>query len=115
MDNNILDLDAVAPAPRLIKVRGKTLQCNPLTIRQIVQIANLETKLKNAKTADEILPAILEVLSGFIPAIKDDSTIDFTIEEMWHIIRFAQNFSLPTQATDAKQYDTKKKVTSLGE
>jgi len=105
---DILDLDALVPPVKEIKIKGKLIKCYPLTIRQLVTLAKLENKLINVKTEDEIIPLIKEALKPFIPEIENDE-IDFTIQQLREIVRFAQSASIPQEATQAKEFDPKKK------
>lgn len=109
-----LDLDALAPEPRQIKVRGKTYLCTPLTIQQIIELSHLEERFGELTTLEEIAELIKNTLGTFMPAIKEEKTIDFTIDEMWKIVNFAKSFSIPSQreSESAKVYDHKKKLAS---
>jgi len=113
---DILDLDALVPPDKQIKVRGKLLTCKPLTIKQMIEVVRLEDRLKEATTPDDILPIIRKTLSPFIPELETDDTIDFTIVELKQIIKFAQEVSIPDVRDETvKQYDHKKKAVSQEE
>lgn len=110
---DLLDLDALAPPDKKIKVRGKILTCKPLTIRQMINVVRLEERLKNTDDAEQIIPIIKEVLSPFMPDVAKDDTIDFTVMELRQIIKFAQEVSVPdVRQETVKEYDPKKKVVS---
>lgn len=111
--SDILDLDALAPPDKQIKVRGKMLICKPLTIRNLISVVKLEDELKGIEKVDDILPLIKSRLSPFIPQIETDDTLDFTILEIRRIILFAQSISIPEPTGPVKEYvDPKKKVSS---
>lgn len=112
--SDILDLDALVPPSRYIKLNGKQYECKPLTIRQLVEIAHIEKKLAEITSEDEIIPIIREALKPFIPAIENEE-VDFTIPQFRAIIQFAQTSAIPEKATEAREYDPKKKVASAEE
>lgn len=114
---DILDLQALVPEPKKIKLHnGKLIDCFPLTIRQLVKVAKLEKQLTEVQTEDEIIELMVDALGPFIPAIKDDPEVDFTIAELWKIVRFAQDISVQEVSKETKEYapesDPKKKVGS---
>jgi hypothetical protein len=106
--SDILDLDAIVPPVKEIKLKGKIIKCYPLTIRQLIKLAKLEKELMQVKSEDEIIPLIKNALKPFIPEIKNND-LDFTIDQLKEIIRFAQSASVPEKATEAKEYQPKKK------
>ena len=111
--SDIFDLDALVPPSKHIKVRGKMLECKPLTIRQTITLIKLEQKMLGIQNVDEIMPLIKEALGPCVPAILEDETVDFTIYELRQIIRFAQKISIPEVAPETQPYtDPKKKVIS---
>lgn len=117
MENDILDLDALVPPSRKIKLNNKLYDVKPLTIKQLIILAKLEQRLTQVQNEDEIMPEIKKALSPVIPDI-DDENIDFTPAQMKAIIRFAQQISVEEAQKDeiTKDYsDTKKKQSSQEE
>jgi hypothetical protein len=112
---DILDLDALLPPPKKVKIGGKIIEVLPLTIRQLVSVAKLEERLKQVNNEDEIMAVIRETLSPFIPALKEDQTIDFTIAQMKRLVEFAQEVSAPEPDAPSKQYTVEKKISSPAE
>lgn len=115
---DILDLDAIAPIPKFVKMGGKQYQVNPLTMQQLIDLERLEQALLSASSMAEVKDLATEIFGGFIPAIKEEGLF-FTTEQMWAIIRFAQKTSIPQQAPEAaevaREYAPKKKDDSLRE
>lgn len=115
---DLLDLDAIAPIPKFVKLNGKRYEVKPLTIQQLINLERLEQALTNIKSMEDVEKLVQESFSEFIPAIKEEGLF-FTTEQMWAIIKFAQNTSVPQQseagAQTAKEYAPKKKEDSLKE
>lgn len=106
MSDDILDLDSIKPNPKKIKIHGKIIECYPLTVSQLVSIARLQHDLVKITNPEEILPHIKSVLIPFIPALKDDESLDFTLTQLIEIIKFAQIDAVPKQVTSAKDYSS---------
>ena len=109
---DILDLDALIPRSKYIKIHGKEIECFPLTLGQLIKVARLEYDLSKLSDPDEIEQKIKDALSPFIPAIKEDLELNFTLEQLAAIAKFAQEGIVPENAEMAKEYTTKKKVNS---
>lgn len=109
-----LDLDALSPINKAIKLNGVSYECNPITIQQLINLGRLEENLSKINSLDEIMPMVLEAISPFIPSFKTEK-IDITIQQLRAIIVFAQKSSVPDLASEAKQYAPKKKDDSVKE
>ena len=107
-----LDLDALVPEPKKIKLNGKFFDVLPLTIKQLINLAKLEQKLINIKNEDEVKPLILETLKPIIPELND---VDFTYLQLMALLKFAQASSLPKENKAAEDYSPKKKIDSAKE
>lgn len=110
MSEDILDLDALNPVSKKIKINGKLIECKPITVKQLITIARLQTDLAEIKDPKEIFPYIKSVLSPFIPAINEDEELDFTVPQLIEIIKFAQSNAVPSNVDKAKDFvDSQKK------
>lgn len=114
MSEEILDLDALLPPPRKIRLQGKILEVKPLTIRQLIYIVKLEQRLAEVNNEDELMEEVRKALVPFIPALAEDETIDFTAGQMRELIKFAQKISVEVaDDKETKVYaEPKKKVDS---
>lgn len=112
--NDILDLDALLPPDRQVKINKKLYTVKPLTIAQLITVTKLNTRLSQVKSEDEIYPLIKEGLSPFIPEFaQDDNILNVTVEQLKALLEFVQRVSTPDEADTTKQYsDPKKKVSS---
>jgi hypothetical protein len=107
MSNVHLDLDALAPQVKKVKIGGKILDCYPPKVLQLVEIAQVWDKIQTGEVqSSEALPAIKKVLEPIIPAIKKDKTIDFTYPQLVALIKFAQSAAVETAPSDVKAADT---------
>lgn len=115
-DNNLLDLDALMPPSRYVKLQGKTLEVKPLTVRQLIVVSQLNEKIIKATHPDDIMPMIKKALGPVIPQILKDDTIDFTIQQFLTLLEFSQKSQGPNAnsmaAKEDRQYSDKKKLDS---
>jgi len=109
---DILDLDALLPEPTKIKLHGKLFDCLPLTIEQLIILAKLEENLKTIKKPEDIRPLIFNALKPIIPGLEN---LNFTINQLFEIAKFAQKASLPPENKTIKDFDVKKKINSVEE
>lgn len=112
-----LDLDALAPEVRKIKIGGKVIDCYPPKVLQLVEIAQAWEKIESGQVnAMEAIPVIKKVLEPIIPAIKDDPSIDFTFQQMVAIIKFAQESAVQNAPSDVQTATTTtEKKTAIAE
>jgi len=112
---DILDLDVLIPSPCKIRINGKEIDAHPLTLKQLIRITNIQTEISQTKNTKEMYDTIIDSLSPMIPALKTDPTLDFSLDQLYAIIEFAQKISLPKNiATETKEITPKKKVSSPG-
>lgn len=119
MTEEILDLDALLPLPQKVKINGKIIECNPLTIEQLVRVINLQESLQKIKDAREFMPLFREAMSPFVPALNDE-TFELTIFQARALITFAQKISIPqpdesSTSENKDMEDPKKKQVSVKE
>lgn len=112
MNEDILDLDALVPSSKHIKINGELHEVKPLTVQQLIKVVKLEDKLLNITNEEEILPLIKEALGPICPAIMEDK-FEFTIPQLKAIMAFAQKTSanLDQEPETQKYEDPKKKDT----
>lgn len=111
MATDVLDLDLLIPPVKKIRIKGKDYDCHPLTIRQLIGIVGLKNKLAEVEDENELDKIIRSAIGPFIPAYESGE-IDLTLEQLDAIIKYAQAVSIPEAATEARKYDTEKKIPS---
>lgn len=113
MSDALLDLDALAPQPKQVKVSGKIIECKPPTIRQLLNIQKTVDKIQQSSTtAEEAITLLEDAFASIMPAIKEDPDIDLTLEQFYALIQFLQSQSIPDSATKAQSYPVQKKTDS---
>ena len=115
MSENILDLDAIAPIPKLIKINGKQYPCNPLTVKQVVQLVRLNASITGNTDINKVNDVIVEMIRPLVPDLVADG-VDLTADQVKSIIQFAQDASTPSGESEgaiaAKEFPIKKKEDS---
>lgn len=98
-----LDLDAILPEKRTIKLNGKTFLINPPDVGELFSMAKLGLVLKNAQDgsineseAAEGLAQLQEALKKVIPEIKDEK---LTIGQLMALFKFIGEIVKPAQLT----------------
>jgi hypothetical protein len=91
---DVLDLDALIPPVKKIKINGKIIDCFPLTLKQLLNIAKLRKELQNIDDPDKIEQMIMNGLSPFCPAAKEKG-FDLTLAQFNAIVDFAMQSSIP--------------------
>lgn len=111
--SELLDLDALLPEPKKIKINGKIIECHPPTIRQLLAIQKAADASTGANVdPQEAVERLEEALSAIVPAIKEDKSIDFTLNQFYSLIKFLQEDAIPDAAKEAKSYPVQKKTDS---
>lgn len=112
VNDDILDLDALMPQPKKIKIKGKILEAYPPTTRQILKLQRaVENVQKDAKNVEDIETALTDALVEIVPAIKDDASIDFSIQQLVALITYMIDTSVP-QSPAKKEFSPQKKTDS---
>ena len=88
MSDQILDLDALAPQPKKVKLGGKVFDVNPPRLKQLIKLIRLFSSLENVKTKEELedVDKIMDELNNMAPGISE---ADLTIDQMKALIEFA--------------------------
>jgi hypothetical protein len=106
-----LDLDALLPPTKQLKIQGRVFDCKPLTVGQLIKVAQLEQDLMKVTNESEILPLIENALTPFIPEYKK-AGLDLRIDQIREIVKFALKQTMPSEAKEAKNYSAEKKIDS---
>lgn len=114
-NDQILDLDNIAPVAKVITINGKQYKCNPLTIRQMVGLVKIDEQLRANQDIAKTAEIVDEMLRLVVPDLVSDK-VDLTAEQIRAIIDFAQASSVPQNdevgSQAAKEYPIKKKENS---
>lgn len=110
-----LDLDGIAPVSDYIVVDEKKYEVKPLKVDELLEVFRLEESIKSAGTVDEIREKIKTVLGPAIPEMFSQDKIPVTLAQLKKIIAFVSSVNVPESATEAKEYDPKKKADSVKE
>lgn len=112
--SDILDLDALAPQAKKIKINGKVIDCNPPTIKQLLNLQRTVNEIQQSNvSADEAMSRLEDALSRIIPSLATDKDIDFTLGQFYALIEFLQKDAIPQSATKAQAYPVQKKTNSV--
>lgn len=110
--SEILDLDALLPEPKKVKLSGKILDVYPPTVRQLLRLQRIGQSISDQSlSGEEAEKGMMEALSTIIPALKDDDTIDINLDQMLALIDFLQKSSVPKNEA-AKEFAVEKKTES---
>jgi hypothetical protein len=114
--SDILDLDALAPEVKKVKIAGKIIDCYPPKVLQLIKMQKIWEKMQGGKlTSAEAIQGLKEALTPIVPAIKNDDDIDFSIEQLTALLRFAQGTAIPDSNAEKMPEQPKKKITSQGQ
>lgn len=112
-DDEILDLDAVAPPTRKFKLDGKIIECKPLKLKNLIKVIKLQERLSTVKTADEVYPLIQDALGASIKEVNDPD-FDLALSQLKLLVDFVQKVSQPSLESSAREFeDPKKKQNSV--
>lgn len=93
---DILDLDALSPQKKQVKISGKIIDVYPPKVMQLIEIQRLfEIFKENKNDATTYIEALRKALSPIVPAIQDDPTIDFSLEQLIALLAFVQSAAVP--------------------
>ncbi len=111
--NPIYDLDNLLPEPKHIKLGGKILLCNIPSIRQLIQIARLESEMANLKDEDisTVMDKIKSVLVPILPEIADDPDFDIKPSTFANLMDYIKQISSENKVV-SQEFTPKKKVAS---
>jgi len=83
-----LDLDKLEPQPKQIVLGGKTYDLFPPKVRTILEIERFFVEARTNATPKETLERAVLICKNLIPAMKNDETIDLSIEQVLAIINY---------------------------
>src|SRR5688500_7302309 len=101
MTDKILDLDALAPQPKKVKLGGKLLDVNPLTTEQLFKLIKSLSSIQTGKP-DEEIEKVKDVLKEVIPEF---GSVNLYVPQLMKLIEFmVTDAGLPKgEAIEAKK------------
>jgi hypothetical protein len=108
----ILDLDALSPKPKKVKLSGKIIDVYPPTVKQLLHITAVGKEISDTSDPEKAMQSVIDALSPIIPAFKDDPDIDFTVAQLTALVDFIQEMSSPSDLKAVKSHPSEKKISS---
>lgn len=110
MAEQILDLDSLAPEPRVVKFGDERITVNPPKTVDILKLGKLGQKLEKAEDMsdddmDAALTSLTEQVYKIIPELKDKP---LNMQQLMALISLIKDMAVPE---DAKELE-RKKITS---
>lgn len=104
-----LDLDALEPESRTIKVSGQILEVRPPKMVTLTKLLKLARKFDEVDESneDEVVAAVEEIrtaLEPMIPGIKNPG-IDFSLTQLMGLFRFIQDMAKPPETKVLEEND----------
>lgn len=87
-----LDLDALAPQDKRIKLNGKEYVIKQPSLRQLMIVLDLSQELKDGKDEAKAFKKMVEVVEILVPEMKDE---DSTFEQMFKLLEFIVGMATP--------------------
>lgn len=85
----LLDLDAIKPSEKSIKLKGKKYALNPMSLGLFVLIQQLQEQDITARSPMEQAKAYADVVEKFIPGLPRDQIDALSIDQLQQIFAFA--------------------------
>lgn len=105
MEKYDLDLDALKPEVKYVKLNDRIIEVNPPKFKNIVAISKLVRQTQTATSADEqmdIIGKFTDELIPLVPALKEKD-FDLTFEQMNTLITFITNMASPQQKQEVEK------------
>lgn len=102
-ETEVLDLNVLEPPICTVKIGKRILKAYPLKLRQLIRLSGLQDRMNKSISAEESDRLVVEALSPLIPEIKDDPTLDFSLDEIQLLTAFATKISMPHGVTKQVQ------------
>ncbi len=107
--DEFLDLDAIVPQKKQIKLNGIMHDVLPASLNDFVLIQKVFLKMQSATTADQTFEAIQEVNDVLEPVIPDIKSMRLTMDQLLPVLKFVYTAS----SVDKKTMETTEKKTDL--
>jgi hypothetical protein len=108
--SDILDLDVLVPEPKKAKIAGKIVDVYPPKVLHLIEMQRVFEKFKEGNVLGaDATKMIRDAILPIVPAIQEDPTIDFTMEQLLALLRFAQSIAVPDEIAKNMPEQTPKK------
>lgn len=87
--NDILDLDALAPEPKRVKINGEVVECYPPKMFQLIRLQKLFLKLQQNGEDADLLEQFRDALYELVPSLKE-SNADLSFQQLTTLLSFLQ-------------------------
>lgn len=111
--SDILDLDALSPEVKKIKISGKIIDCYPPKLIQLIDMQKILMQIEagNMKP-EEAITRIKRVLTPIVPAMKKDKSIDFNMLQLSALLKFVTQSAISSSAVKEAGTAVEKKINS---
>lgn len=95
--SEILNLDALNPQPKKVKLNGKIIECYPPKVLELIELQQIFASMKGISEIDEldnVAKKFRAKLSKTIPDLEKEN-IDLSLDQMITLYQYLQN--VPTQ------------------
>lgn len=102
MDNTTLDLDALKPESKTVKVNGKVYEIKPL---KLTDFLNLQKTLRNikGKSEEEMVDLIDNVFENIKPIVPEIEEMGLTIPQTMALLEFIYKSETPATVVEEKK------------
>lgn len=102
MSNEILDLDALLPQPRVIKLGGEEIKVEPPTTASVITLGFLGQKIQEGQKleADQIEKLVADLqtaIEACIPQLKGKT---LTSSQLLAVVQIVTDMGMPKDATE---------------
>lgn len=97
-----LDLDALQPAAKTVKLGGKTYEVHPPKFKNLLRLAKLSNKMETGTASEADVDEISKCLFGVMPQLEEDG-VDLDLNQFGMLIGFIMSMAQPADAKKLKQ------------
>ena len=100
-----LDLDAIQPEPKKVKLCGKAIDVHPPKFKSIVKLLTLTAELRDLKNDEKgvrLFEEFKEALLPIVPALKDDD-MDISLVQLNRLLEFVFALASPEEMKEAEK------------
>lgn len=119
-----LDLDALDPKPKQVKLGGKLFEVYPPKLGAIIALTRLMKELQDVGEDTEkalvAIESIRKAVEPIIPGLKDETHLDLSIDQVSALLEFVFKMATPPEAQELEKKgiepgSTEKKSSDIAE
>lgn len=105
MSDQILDLDALVPAPAKVKFGGQTIEIQPPKTGDFLQLGYLGQRLKDGEALPrEALDKIINDLTAHIhKMVPELGEAELSVAQLLGLVTLISNMGIPPDSTELKE------------